>query len=441
MACIHEDARDIPIAEETDVVVCGAGPAGVAAAIAAARTGARTRLLERHGCLGGIWTAGALSWIIDANDKPGLMAELIAELKRRASYVTRVEGATSFGYDVEEMKLLLEQMCAQAGIRVQLHTHVAAAAKDDSNRLTAVITESKSGREAWTAKAFVDATGDGDLAAQAGCGFDLGHPETGLTQPMSLMALVAGVRFQEVEEFVAGLGREPKERLLAEMERAGVSPSYAGPTLFRIRDELFALMANHEYGVSAIDADQITQATLRARAEVHELVNGLRSLGGRWSGLRLVVTGAQIGVREGRRIHGLYTVTLDDMLRGARHEDAVCRVNFGIDVHSTDPSESKYLDKVNRTRTQPYDIPLRALIARDVDGLLLAGRCISGDFLAHSSYRVTGDAVPMGQAAGVAAALCAINGSVPKALAWPDVRDKLDKLNSGWPAPDSPSRD
>jgi len=240
MATFQEQERDIPIVDETDVVVCGAGPAGVCAAIAAARTGAKTRLIEVHGCLGGVWTAGALSWIIDSADKPGIMAEITGELERRGARATRVPNGRNYAYDVEAMKLLLEEMCLDAGVDVRLHTRVVAAARDTDNHLSVVITESKSGREAWSAKVFVDATGDGDLGALAGCGFDMGHPETGAVQPMSLIAWVTGVQFDEIEPFVGGGMSEPKMRLFAEMERAGYAPSYGHPTLFRVRNDLFA---------------------------------------------------------------------------------------------------------------------------------------------------------------------------------------------------------
>lgn len=428
----REPARDVPIVEQADVVVCGGGPAGVAAAIAAARTGAKTRLLEVHGCLGGIWTAGLLCWILDSRNKPGLMREIIAELDRRGARTTRSEHNDGFAYDVEKMKWMLEEMCLGAGAGIQLHTRVVAAARDKSNRLTFALTESKSGRQAWAAKVFVDATGDGDLAARAGCGFDYCHPETGQAQPMSLEALVTGIRDEEVEPFVCGWrqGHEgPKSKLLAEMKRAGVSPSYSRPTLFRIYDKLFCLAANHEYGVSPMDAGQMTRATIRARAELHGLVDALRSLGGAWNGLRLVATGEQIGVREGRRIHGIYTVKSDDLTSGARFEDAICRATFCVDVHSTDPKKGKAYGAEGR-KAKPYDIPLRALIACDVDGLLMAGRCISGDFWAHASYRVTGNAVPMGQAAGTLAALAAKRGQSPKDVPWPEVKKLLDQQNA-----------
>lgn len=428
MSTFYEAEREIPVVEETDVVVCGAGPAGVCAAIAAARTGAKTRLIELHGCLGGVWTAGALSWIIDSADKPGIMAEITDELERRGARATRVPNGKNYAYDVEAMKLLLEEMCLEAGVDVRLHTRVVAAARDVDNRLSVVITESKSGREAWAAKVFVDATGDGDLGALAGCGFEMGHPETGAVQPMSLMAWITGVQFDEIEAFVGGTMSEPKQRLYAEMERAGMPPSYAGPTIFRVRDDLFALMANHQYGVFANDAEAITKATLEARVEVHRLVRALKSLGGIWKDLQIVATGAQLGVREGRRIHGHYEVSAEDLRDGAEHEDAICRVTFGIDVHSTNPDKNKGVE-AKPHKSQPYDIPLRALIAKDVDGLLLAGRCISGDFIAHSSYRVTGNAAMMGQAAGVCAALAVLQDCLPQAVPFVAVKEMMQVLN------------
>ncbi|HAA73660.1 TPA: FAD-dependent oxidoreductase [Candidatus Latescibacteria bacterium] len=424
----REQSRDIPVVDETDVVVCGGGPAGVAAAIACARQGVRTRLIELHGCLGGVWTTGALSWIIDSGNKPGLMAEITARLDQRDARRLRQEGGKNYAYDVEEMKLLLDEMCLVACVEVRMHTRVVAAARDTGNRLSLVITESKAGREAWHAKVFIDATGDGDLGALAGCGFDMGHPETGAVQPMSLMALVAGIRFDEVESYVGGSMAEPKQRLGALMTEIGVAPSYGNPTLFRIRDDLFALMSNHQYGVTCDDAYEITAATIRGRREVHTQVEALRKLGGIWSEMRVVSTGAQIGVREGRRIHGQCEVTGQDLLEGARFEDAVCRVTMGIDVHSTDSSKTKIVE-AKPHRSRPYDIPLRALIAKDVDGLLMAGRCISGDFIAHSSYRVTGNAVAMGQAAGICAARAVLSDLPPHEVAWGDVKTPLDTLN------------
>ncbi|MFM8716541.1 MAG: FAD-dependent oxidoreductase [Spartobacteria bacterium] len=407
---IQEPSRTTPVVNHSDVLVCGGGPAGVAAAIAAAREGARTTLLELHGCLGGVWTAGALTWIIDHKNKSGVMKEILDRLQAGGVRACLADGTWTNGYDHEGMKSVLEEMCMEAGIRIRLHTRVVAAGVDETNRLTHVITESKSGREAWSAGKFVDATGDGDLAAAAGCGFDMGRDEDGHTQPMSLLAILTGIEADEVRGFISDEGLPwgvPLEALRKEMNRAGVEPSYAKPTLFRIHDNLFTLMANHQYLVKGTNAEDLSRTTLEARAEVRRIVDGLRKLGGCWANLRLVSTGAQIGVREGRRIHGRYTVSADDLRNGAQHEDAVADVTFCVDIHSVDPKKDKGLHN-GGIKTKPYQIPLRALIARDVDGLLLAGRCISGDFFAHASYRVTGNAVATGEAAGRHAARTAL---------------------------------
>jgi FAD dependent oxidoreductase len=171
-------------------------------------------------------------------------------------------------------------------------------------------------------------------------------------------------------------------------------------------------------------------AVLHTRADIHQAVVALRSLGGPWQALRLFATNEQIGIREGRRIHGRYTVSADDLARGARHDDSICRVHFGVDVHSPKKEEGTAISR-SKVRARPYDIPLRALIARDVDGFLMAGRCISGDFIAHSSYRVTGCAVATGQAAGVAAALAAQTNSIPHQTPWDQVKAALSRFGDG----------
>jgi len=243
---------------------------------------------------------------------------------------------------------------------------------------------------------------------------------------MSLLALLTGIKVDEVAKCVNHYmpGESGKKNLRAELERGGVQPSYSGASLFYLHDELYCLMSNHEYGVSALDAGQISEATIRARAELHRQIDALRSLGEPWKNLQIVATSEHIGVREGRRIHGLYTIGQQDLLDGARHEDAVCRATFGFDVHSPNPNETKGI-RPSGGKAKPYDIPYRALIAKDVKGLLMAGRCISGDFLAHSSYRVTGNAVAMGQAAGAGAALAAANGCLPQDVPWSQLRQAL----------------
>ena len=437
-----EPARELPVRDDADVIVCGGGPAGVAAALTAARAGARTRLFETHGCLGGVWTAGLLTYIFDF-DKPGLTAELKRKLDGRDA--RRQQNPGRFVYDPEAMKLLLEEMCGAAGVKTLLHARVAAAYRD-GQRLTTIVTDSKSGREAWRAPVFIDATGDGDLGAQAGCGWDIGQGRDCPCQPMTLNAL-AMVRdaaplggfmsFYPDEQPTHGTENfkqhlEAVEGFKREIKRAGFEPSYGHPTLFHVRDNLVMVMVNHEYNIKPFDAAAVTEATLRARAEVHRIVRGLRALGGVWEGMQVVATAEQIGVRDGRRIHGRYTVTRDDLIAGARHADAVARVTFGADIHAPSREQNK-TETISHGgfKTKPYDIPLRALIAKDVDGLMMAGRCISGDFIAHASYRVTGDAVAMGEAAGAVAALAAKSRRLPHEVEWSEAAQWLRKSGQG----------
>ncbi|WP_081721998.1 FAD-dependent oxidoreductase [Geminisphaera colitermitum] len=417
-ALLTENLRT-PLVGRCDVFVCGGGPAGVAAAISAAREGASVTLVEAHGCLGGIWTSGCLCWLIDHANKTGIMEEIKVRLTRIGGLSHDARGRPSSAYDCECMKLILDEMTAEAGVRVLLHSHVVAARVNPKGRLTHAIVESKSGREAWNASVFIDASGDGDLAARAGCQFDIGHPKTGETQPMSLMALISGVSSDEIHDYHGTHDSQKQEsakrRLLAHLESHGHSPSYASPTLFHIRNNLFAMMATHQYGHSALSAADLTEATISARAEIHAIIAALRRSGGAWAGVQLVATAAQIGVREARRIRGRYTVTADDIQSGGRHPDSICDVTFCVDIHSTNPAHGKSYHNGN-IRVSPYQIPLRAAIAADVDGLMLAGRCISGDFFAHASYRVTGNAVQMGESVGRAAAQASARGVLPREL-------------------------
>ncbi len=409
------------MAGRSQILVCGGGPAGVAAALAAARAGAEVRLIELAGCLGGVWTAGLLTKILDSSNKSGIMAELLKLFVQRGSSIARNTKGTV--YDPEVAKLVLEELLVEAGVKILLHTRIVGAVTDRQKRLIAVLTESKAGRQAWLAGRFVDCTGDGDLAAQAGCHFDVGVGGDCTCQPMSMLALLTGVDPDATQRFIRETGSSAKRELLKLMEDAGINPSYRAPTLRHLHSGIYSIMTNHEYGVSAFDNEAITAATIRARREIHDIVGGLRKLGGPWKDIAVVATAEQIGVREGRRIRGRYEITADDLAAGLRHEEAVCRATFPIDVHALSTAGNQEVDhSFRKGGLKPYDIPYPALVAADVDGLLLAGRCISGDFIAHSSYRVTGNAVAMGEAAGLAAATSVARSVLPHELKWEEVQ-------------------
>ncbi len=425
-----EPGRDLPLVSDADVIVCGAGPAGVAAAIAAARGGAKVRLFEWRGCIGGVWTAGLLGYLLDFN-KPGFARELAVKLDQRGA--RRGKSMGSITYEPEGMKLLLEDLLVEAGVKFQLHTRVAAAYRE-GRRLTTIVTESKSGRQAWRAPVFIDTTGDGDLGALAGCEWEIGQGQDCPCQPMSLNALLvckdaaALAPFIHVSDPDKTVGPS-KQAFLAEIKRAGFFPSYSSPTLWQVRDNLLLVMMNHEFSIKPWDAAQVTEATVHARGEMNRIVNALRALGGPWKGIQIAATAEQIGVRDGRRIRGRYIVTEADLIMGARHEDAVARATFGVDIHAVTAERNKTQSIDNKgIKVKPYDIPLRALIARDVDGLMMAGRCISGDFIAHASYRVTGNSTAMGEAAGAVAAIAAKARRLPHEVEWTEAAGLLEKI-------------
>ena len=416
--------------EDSDVIVCGAGPAGVSAAISAARAGAKVRLFEWRGCLGGVWTAGLLGYLLDF-DKPGFAKELTKRLDERGA--RRGTSQQSICYEPEGMKLLLEDLCVEAGVKFQFHTRVAAAYRE-GKRLTTIVTESKSGRQAWRAPIFIDTTGDGDVGSLAGCEFEIGESKDCPCQPMSLNALLVAKDAAALAPFIHGSDpskrdNDAKGEFLKQIQRTGHFPSYSKPTLWQVRDDLLLVMMNHEYGIKPFDAAQVTEATVRARSELNKIVNGLRKLGGPWEGIQIAATAEQIGVRDGRRIRGRYVVSKDDLVGGARHDDAVVRPTFSVDIHALSAEHNKTAAYSNAgVKVKPYDIPLRALIATDVDGLMMAGRCISGDFIAHASYRVTGNAVSMGEAAGVVAAVAAQSKRLPHDVPWAEGAAALKKI-------------
>lgn len=393
-----------------DVIVCGGGPAGVAAAISCARGGARTLLIEQGGCLGGFWTRGMLTWLIDTFNKGELWDEVMSRLEERADG-KRLPHISRFTADTEKTKLEFERMCKEAGVDILYHTFVSDAAVSE-RRVNAVLTESKSGHVYYDAKIFIDATGDGDLAYLCGAEHEIGN-EDGKTQPMSLIAHIDGVNIAGTEyDSRCYESKIAKAKVLEDMARAGVEPTYKSPLVAVLSEEYntVGLMVNHEYG-SGLSAKDITYATVDAREEIHRIIDGLRAGGGTWRDARVTATADMIGVREGRRIKGLYTLTREDVEVGRRFNDGICEVTFNTDIHALSSEGAKAFESKYGGTHPPYQIPLRSLISANFDNLLMAGRCISGDFVAHSSYRVAGPAFRTGEIAGAYAAHCIKHGT------------------------------
>jgi hypothetical protein len=408
---VQEAPRRTPVAADVDVLVVGGGPAGVAAALAAARSGARTLCIERHGMLGGVWTAGLLNPLFDANNKGWIVQQLIDRLTAAGAWR---KWNWTHTFDTETMKLVLEQMMSEAGAEWWYQSMVVDAIVE-GGRVRGAIVESKAGREAILAKVVVDCSGDGDLAARAGAGFEVGRDCDGLCQPMTMMFEVEGLgAFPEMQSSL-----DLYDRMQEAMERTGKIQLPFGraknvPWIIHLpHPGTAAVQATHVYGVNALDPRELTRATVEARRQAHELVKVLRGTP-HLQDLRITQTAAAIGVREARRIRGRYCLTPEDISAGRRFDDAVTFGTFPLDVHEVNPQ-----DKVRSSRivkTLPYEIPLRSLLPAGLEGLLVAGRCISGTHEAHASYRVTGTCMGMGQAAGLAAAMAAAENILPSGL-------------------------
>lgn len=387
----------------TEVLVCGGGIAGAMAAIAAGRRGVHVTLVERGTCLGGVITASLVGIFLDAANKGGLTAEFLRRLD---------EERAAGGLITEAEKYLLARMVTEAGVQILYNTQVISVERD-LGRLRSVTLATPSGQRKISADVFIDATGNGDVAAMSGCGFSVGN-EQGQLQPASMIGIVTGVDRQAAEAYI-GFGR--REAFKAYLETLGISTSYGAPCLMEYDGDLYALCVNHEYGVRFDDAEKIGTAISHGRAELYETARALRAGGGAFANLMLVATPEMLGIREGRRIHGDYTVTLDDVLAGRSQPDAVCRVTYWVDIHAlTGDGDRSFSGE--EIQCQPYDIPFRAQIARHADNLILAGRCISGDFYAHASYRVAGNMAATGEAAGIMAARCVQENAVLRSLTY-----------------------
>jgi len=404
---VVEAPRRTPIAADVDVLVVGGGPTGVGAALAAAREGARTLLIERHGMLGGVWTAGLLNPFFDFQRKGWIVAELIERLNKAHAWRA---WKFSWTFDTEAMKLLLEAMLVEAGAATWYYSFVADTIVEQG-RVRGVIVEGKSGREAVLAKVIVDCSGDGDVAARAGVPFRLGRISDSACQPMTLMFEIDGLG-----DWVQTKAEDLYDQMSAAIRRRGLGVTlpfgrvnYA-PWIINVpRPGAADVQATHVYQMNPLDTRDLTRATIQARRQAHELVEAMKGVPG-LGRVRLVQTAAAIGVREARHLVGRYTLGLEDLKAGRRFEDAVTFGAFGVDIHDVKRGEKS----THGTKIRPYQIPYRCLLPASIRGLLFAGRCISGTHEAHASYRVTGTCMAMGQAAGLAAAMAAAEGRSPE---------------------------
>lgn len=431
MNYIEEPQKKIPVVMETEVLVLGAGPAGVSAAITAAREGAKTVLVEQMGEVGGIATAGLMShWT--GNTEGGFYEEILdrsAESKERVGH--KFNGGARQIINPEKLKTVFLEMLMEAGVELRLYTFVSDVIMD-GDTVKGVITESKSGREAILADIVVDATGDGDAAAKAGAPFFIGRKEDGRMQPATIMFKVAGV---DVERGVFPGGFEETFEIPAgDLQTLGRQyiPAPAGHVLLyktTLPGVVTCNMSNC-IGIDGTKAEDLTRATVECRRQMNVIVDFLRKIVPGFENCYLISSASLIGVRETRHFEGEAVITEQDIAEARVFDDwVVTKASFNFDVHNmTGNGLDETGSQKTFTQTKGYTIPYGCFVPKKVDNLYLAGRNISGTHMAHSNYRVMPICVNMGQAVGISAALCVKNHETPRNLKAVQVQKRLTEL-------------
>jgi len=414
---IREPARSVPVFAEADVCVLGGSCTGVFAAIRAARLGAKVILIEKQNSFGGTATNSMVNvWhsLMDTEFKRQIIAGLTLEVKERLKKrgaVTSDRGSLSVGcgFNSDEMKIELDEMVKEAGVKPYLHTFFAAPYVRDG-QLEAVIVENKSGRGAIKAKMFIDATGDGDLCHRLGLEtYTREH-----LQPPTTCARLSG--WDSVGGKFSKLFREHGEEFdvpLGFVWGRGVPGS-----------DVYMLAGTRVYGADCSDAEQLTRAEMEGRRQVRAFMDMVRKYVPD-SKVVLQALPSQIGIRETRHVKCQYQITGDDILLGRRFDDAIANGSYRVDIHHQDKPgiTFRYLDGTqsysrpgyppvkgrwrDKTETNPtfYQIPLRSLVPGKYHNLIAAGRMLDADLVAFSAIRVMVNMNQTGEAAGTAAYL------------------------------------
>ncbi len=415
-----------------DVVVAGGGPAGIDAAVSAARRGMKTAILERFGIVGGMMTSGHVNPILGFM-APSTMYHEVVELLGQGhedAEKIRTRNGWEVRIDPEEAKYFLLKFLVDNGVEVHLHSPVVNVVKVD-DRLTGLIVGTQQGPALMRAKVFVDATGDGFIAAQAGAPFVQGRDQDGRSQPVSVEFTLEDV--DEAHALTCFGGSDPVKLpddrsytgLCKEARDRGELPKNV--SIVRLHRTYYPgerqVNATQVNDINSLISTQVAFADLEARKQIPQIVEFLQRNVPGYEQCRVKASASTLGVRETRRIMGQYILSDEDVEKGSRFEDVVVhKAWFLIDIHN--PSGGGQAEGQSKV-AEPYDIPLRCLIPQKVEGLLLAGRCISGTHRAHASYRVMGIALATGQAAGLAAALCAEKGILPSQLDYHDLQKEL----------------
>ncbi len=401
----------VPLDDTFDVVVAGGGPAGCMAAVAAARDGARTLLLEGTACLGGMGTSGlVLAWCGYDDGEKLICRGLAAELRHRL-YGAEYERLDLRSIDGELLKRVYDDMVTEAGVTVLFHTAVAGVQMRSEGEVDAVVTANKAGLTAYRARVFIDCTGDGDVAAWAGAEYAKGD-SAGTMQPVTHCFMMSNVD-------PCYRNHWPKERLGLLAMRDSALPLikdtwvHAGNA---VGPATHAYNAGHLWDVDGTDPQSMSGALVEGRrlaAQIREALRKYFTAG--FGDAYLAATASLLGVRETRRIAGDYELTLDDHQARRSFPDEIARNSFFIDIHTSweevqalasgQESMAKRKDATRFGPGESHGIPYRCLTPKGLRNVLVAGRCISCDREAFSAIRIMPVCMCLGEAAGAAAAM------------------------------------
>ena len=386
-----------------DVVIAGAGPAGISAALEAARSGLKTALIERYGCVGGNLTLGYVGPLLGAVC-PGTIAEEIEEA------ICEKRGAFP---DFERAKIALTYLLDEAGVDVYLQTSVIGSERIGENIKT-LYTSGKFGNISFSAEVFIDATGDGDLAMLSGCKFEMGRDGDGLVQPVTLMFLIDGVDpdqpllCRHEEDYTdLGDGREYLDLCRNACHTGELPENVNIVRLYATATKTERMVnATQENRINPLDPSDVFRAEASLRRQIGKIVDFLKNNIPGFENIRIKGSASTLGVRESRRIIGRYQLTEQDLMQGRTYPDSVVhKANFRLDIHNPSGAGQAVHEERRPAKPKPYDIPFAAMCPIGCNNLITAGRCISGTHVAHSSYRVMRICMAMGQAAAAAASV------------------------------------
>ena len=439
-------AQDVPVSGEYDVVVCGGGPAGIGAAIAAARGGARTLLVEWLSSLGGIATGAFIGAWMDSPGGP-IFDELFRTQVALGSANRRYDperhhkpGRASF--HPETMKAIALRMIRDAGADVLFCTAVEGAWLDDG-RVGGVFATNKAGRSLILAPVVIDTTADGDVAASAGAEYLKGEPEDGRLQHVNFKYQLEGIDHKRARD------EKPEDsEILSRIQEAHREGRLHPPTgtfrpgpeafPYHLPEEQLALAKWEIEGVDPTDPVQVSATLTECQLAAFEVVQFCRDHLPGYEQCRISRFPGLLGTRESRRIVGRYVLTRDDVLKARKFDDGVSKACFFMDLHDSPPgiTVAQFTNAFVMENRPPegdwYEVPYRCLLPRDSRGLLMAGRCISSDRWAHGSLRVMPTCMFTGEAAGTAAAMAVAEGALPDDLDGRQVREKM-MVDSGTP--------